>query len=106
MAMYQARLSLRGILWAVLPVQEKSGGGPNSLPRQQDRACLWDLHFAGRQLCGAATAFVVLLLPLRRTHVHAPGHGGEQQMCHLDIKHESLSSPFLGGGFKALNRGW
>lgn len=66
---------------------------------------LLDSHFAGCQLCGAEIGFMFLVLPLRRTHVHAPGHGGEQRMCYLDIKHESPSSPFLRGDFKALNKG-
>lgn len=66
---------------------------------------LWDLHFPRCELCGAETGFAVLLLPLRRTHVHAPGHGAEQKMCHSDIKHEFPSSPFLGEDSKALNKG-
>ena len=64
MAMYQSRLSLQGITWAVLPVQGKSGGGPNSLPSQQDRACLFgictllDVSSVGLRLASWSCSFL------------------------------------------------
>lgn len=56
------------------------------------------MHFAGCQLC--KFDYKVLLLPLRRTHMHVPGHGGGQQMHHLDRKQKTS----LGGGFKAVSK--
>lgn len=84
-----------GITWAVLPGHWKSAGSPNSLPR----APLWYLYIAGCQLC--EFGFKVLLLPLRRTHMNVPGHGGEQQTHPLDRKQKT---PSLGGGFNAVNK--
>lgn len=76
MAMHQPRLSLQGTAWgrqhAALPVLGKAGGGQNSLSSQQHGVGLWGLHLAGRQLCVAETAFLLLLPPFRRARVCAP----------------------------------